>query len=87
MSRLSLQASAQRRRLREWSPPAGLTRAVVRRGGGLSPADVAEDLALPLAASFRDSPRGAVPLLDVRRRGADRAARELLAELMTQEPA
>ena len=74
------------RRLREWSPPAGLTRAVVRRGGGLSAADVAEDLGLPLAVSFRDSPRGAVPLLDIRRRGADRAARELLAELLMQEP-
>ncbi|MFE7604630.1 hypothetical protein ACFU1Q_05605 [Brachybacterium paraconglomeratum] len=75
------------RRLREWSPPAGLTRAVVRRGGALSAAEVAEDLDLPLAVSFRDSPRGAVPLLDVRRRGADRAARELLAELLMQEPA
>ena len=58
----------------------------MRRGGGLSAADVAEDLGLPLAVSFRDSPRGAVPLLDIRRRGADRAARELLAELLMQEP-
>jgi hypothetical protein len=54
----------------------------VRRGGTLTPGEVAEDLDLPLAASFRDGPRGTVPLLDVRRRGADRAARALLAELL-----
>ncbi|WP_114853562.1 hypothetical protein [Brachybacterium sp. YJGR34] len=69
------------RRLEAWELPAGLARIAVRRRGGLLPAEVAEDLALPCAASFRDGPRGAVPLLDVRRRGADRAARELLAQL------
>lgn len=76
---------AAARRLRGWSPPPGLTSLVVRRGGGLSPAEVAEDLSLPLAASFRDSPRGTIPLLDVRRRGADRAARELLEALLAEE--
>lgn len=69
------------RRLRAWQLPGGLARAVVRRRGPLGPRDVCEDLALPLAASFRDSPHGAVPLLDVRRRGADRTARELMAQL------
>lgn len=78
---------AAARRLREWAPPPGLMSLVVRRGGGLTPSEVAEDLALPLVASFRDSPRGAVPLLDVRRRGADRAARDLVDELLTKEPA
>ncbi len=77
---------AAARRLRDWSLPTGLASAVVRRGGGLTPGEVAEDLDLPLAASFRDSPRGTVPLLDVRRRGADRAARTLLSRLLTGEP-
>jgi secretion/DNA translocation related CpaE-like protein len=73
---------AAERRLRDWPLPPGLVRLVVRRGGTLTPGEVAEDLDLPLAASFRDGPRGTVPLLDVRRRGADRAARALLAELL-----
>ena len=76
---------AAARRLRDWSAPSGLISLVVRRGGGLTPSEVAEDLALPLAAAFRDSARGTVPLLDVRRRGADRAARELLASLLAEE--
>lgn len=70
---------AAARRLRAWGALPLPVRVVVRRSGPLTPAEVAEDLALPLAAAFRDSPRGTVPLLDVRRRGADRAARELLA--------
>ncbi|AXK46028.1 hypothetical protein [Brachybacterium saurashtrense] len=72
---------AAARRLRSWRLPHGLAQVVVRRGGPLAPVEVCEDLALPLAAAFRDSPRGTVPLLDVRRRGADRAARALLARL------
>ena len=76
---------AASRRLRAWSVPSGLVSLVVRRGGGLTPAEVAEDLALPLAGHFRDSSRGTVPLLDVRRRGADRTARDLLAALAAEE--
>lgn len=72
---------ATRRRLRTWQLPSGLAHAVVRRSGPLGPGEVCADLDLPLAASFRDSARGTVPLLDVRRRGADRAARELMAQL------
>lgn len=69
------------RRLRTWRVPPGAVSAVVRRRGALSPAEVADDLSLPVATSFRDSPSGTVPLLDVRRRGADRAARKLLQDL------
>src|SRR5690625_248655 len=72
---------AATRRLDSWPLPAGLTTVVVRRHGPLHPSDVAEDLSLPLAAAFRDSPAGTVPLLDVRRRGADRSARALLRDL------
>ena len=72
---------AAARRLRSWRLPDGLAQVVVRRVGRLAPVEVAEDLALPLAAAFRDAPRGTVPLLDVRRGGADRAARALLARL------
>ncbi|MFC7375244.1 hypothetical protein ACFQS2_05375 [Brachybacterium sp. GCM10030267] len=72
---------ASARRLRAWRPPEMLAQAVVRRRGPLTPAEVAHDLDLPLAASFRDSPRSTVPLLDARRRGADRAARRLLTGL------
>lgn len=75
---------AAARRLRTWRLPDAITQVVVRRRGPLAPAEVAEDLALPLAASFRDGPRGAVPLLDVRRRGADRAARRLLQRLLAE---
>lgn len=69
------------RRLRSWRLPAGLAQLVVRRGGPLGVRDVGEDLSLSPAASFRDSPRGTVPLLDVRRGRADRAARTLMASL------
>lgn len=72
---------ATARRLRAWQLPDGLAHLVVRRSGPLAPSEVCEDLDLPLAASFRDSPHGSVPLLDVRRRGADRAARELMTSL------
>ncbi|WP_394216783.1 hypothetical protein [Brachybacterium vulturis] len=72
---------ATARRLRSWQLPSGLAHAAVRRSGPLGAGEVCEDLGLPLAASFRDCPRGTVPLLDVRRRGADRAARELMARL------
>lgn len=72
---------ATARRLRAWQLPGDLAHAVVRRSGPLGAGEVCEDLALPLAASYRDSRRGTVPLLDVRRRGADRAARDLMARL------
>ena len=70
---------ATSRRLRSWPQLDLPTQVMARRRGHLSPQDVCEDLALPLAGAFRDSPRGAIPLLDVRRGGADRAARRLLA--------
>lgn len=69
------------RRLRSWQLAPGLAEVVVRREGPLSAREVSEDLTLPCAASFRDSTRGTVPLLDARRRGADRAARALITEL------
>lgn len=69
------------RRLRAWQLAEGLAQVVVRRSGTLSSREVCEDLALPLATSFHDSSRGTVPLLDVRRRGADRAARMLTSAL------
>lgn len=69
---------AAARRLDAWAPQAARTGLVVRRERGPSPREIAADLDLPLRGSFRDSPRGDVPLLDVRRRGADRTARELL---------
>ena len=72
---------ATARRLDIWPRPAGLVSVVVRRQGPLHPGDIAADLSLPLAAAFRDSPAGTVPLLDVRRRGADRSARVLLQGL------
>lgn len=72
---------ATARRLDIWPLPAGLVSVVVRRQGPLHPGDIATDLSLPLAAAFRDSPAGTVPLLDVRRRGADRSARVLLQGL------
>lgn len=75
---------AAARRLRTWHLPDAITQVVVRRRGPLSPAEVSDDLALPLAASYRDGPRGAVPLLDVRRRGSDRAARLLMKRLVEE---
>ena len=72
------------RRLRAWQLPEGLAQVVVRRSGALHGREVCEDLALPLAATFHDSSRGTVPLLDVRRRGADRAARNLAAALSAE---
>ena len=73
---------ATMRRLRAWQLPDGLASAVVRRSGPLGAGEVCEDLGLDLAATFRDSPRSWVPLLDRRRRGADRAAVELMARLV-----
>ncbi|MGP9744382.1 hypothetical protein [Brachybacterium sp. AOP29-B2-41] len=75
--------SSATRRMRAWQLSEGLAQAVVRRSGPLNSREVCEDLALPLAATFHDSTRGAVPLLDVRRRGADRAARMLVSALTT----
>ena len=69
---------AAERRLARWDLPAELVELAVRRQGPLLPTEVARDLGLPLATAFRDSPAGAVPLLDVRRRGADMACRALL---------
>lgn len=75
---------AAARRLRSWSHLEVPAQVVARRRGPLTPGEVCQDLALPLAGSFRDSPRGTVPLLDVRRRGADRAARRLMAHLCAE---
>lgn len=69
------------RRLRSWQLPEDLARLVVRRSGDLTVREVCEDLSLPMAAAFRDSSPGTVPLLDVRRRGADRAARSVMGAL------
>lgn len=76
---LAVRAAA--RRLRSWQLPAGLAQVVVRRTGPLHPKEVSEDLVLPLGGAFRDSSPGTVPLLDARRRGADRTARTLLTTL------
>lgn len=67
------------RRLSRWELPSRLGEVVLHGRGPVRPADVAEDLALPTAGSFRDYGPGPVPLLDVRRRGADRWCRRLLA--------
>lgn len=72
---------AAARRLRDWGLPAGQAAAAIRRRGDLTPHEVASDLQLPLAMTFRDCPSGVVPLLDVRRRGADRSCRQFLATL------
>ncbi len=72
-------ARAAQRRLNRWSAASGLTHLVARCTGPLGAADLAAQLSLPLAASFRDSGSGTVPLLDVRRGGADRACRQLMA--------
>lgn len=78
---------ATARRLRSWQLPDAIAQVVVRRRGPLTPAEVSQDLGLPLAASFRDGPAAAVPLLDVRRRGADRSARRLMAHLHQEQAA
>lgn len=75
---------ATARRLHRWDLPSGVARAVVRRRGPLGTREIGEDLRLPVAGSFRDSAAGTVPLLDVRRGGADRMCRELLAALRTE---
>lgn len=68
---------AAQRRQASWRGSPLRSGLVVRRRGDLHPQDVAADLRLPLLGTFRDSP-GAVPLLDVRRGGADRLCRQLL---------
>lgn len=78
---------ATARRLRDWQLPGALASAVVRRSGPLGIGEVGEDLGLDPVASFQDSPRACIPLLDRRRRGADRAARELMARLAPGVPA
>lgn len=70
---------AARRRLGRWESASARIRAIVRRSGPLSPSEVAEELGVELAGVFADSSRGTVPLLDVRRRGADRLCARLLA--------
>ncbi|MFC0675596.1 hypothetical protein ACFFF6_16720, partial [Brachybacterium hainanense] len=62
---------AAQRRLEAWGGARDRAAVVVRRRGPLAAADVAAQLGLPLAGTFRDSAPGTVPLLDVRRRGAD----------------
>lgn len=66
------------RRLRAWRAQPEQTRLVVRRRGRLAPGEVAESLGLGLAAAFRDGGKQLVPLLDVRRRGADAVCTRLL---------
>ncbi|MGP9695306.1 hypothetical protein ACT3TZ_11890 [Brachybacterium sp. AOP25-B2-12] len=73
-------------RLRRWAPPAGAAGVLVRRRGPMAPGEVAADLGLELLGSFRDGPAGLVPLLDVRRRGADRACARLLGRLTAAHP-
>lgn len=68
---------AAQRRQASWRGNPLRSGLVVRRRGDLHPQDVAAELGLPLLGTFRDSP-GAVPLLDVRRGGADRLCRQLL---------
>lgn len=73
----ALRATA--RRLAAWHLPPGGAEAVLRGRGPVSFADVREALHLGVAGRFADSSRGTVPLLDVRRRGADGLARRLAA--------
>ncbi|MGY5765568.1 septum site-determining protein Ssd [Brachybacterium sp. DNPG3] len=76
---------AASRRLRAWSLPSAQVRIVVRRTGPLEARDVVDRLGVPAVAVFRDGPGRAVPLLDVRRRGADRACRDLARALAPAE--
>lgn len=66
------------RRLGFWRPPAGVARLVLRGRGPVSADEAREDLRLPVAGVFRDSPASHVPLLDVRRGRADALCRRLL---------
>lgn len=68
---------AAARRLDLWQVPDEQLALVVRRTGPLTPADVGTDLGLPVAGAFRDHWGSTVPLLDVRRGGADACARGL----------
>ncbi|UYG17980.1 hypothetical protein BRM3_06075 [Brachybacterium huguangmaarense] len=72
---------AAARRLHGWGLRRGRVHLLVRRTGPLSPGDVAERLGLRTSGAFRDAAAGVVPLLDVRRRGADAACRRLLDRL------
>ncbi|MCS6712150.1 hypothetical protein JSY14_08995 [Brachybacterium sp. EF45031] len=67
-----------RRRRETWAVPRDRGGVLVRRTGPLSPQEVAAHLDLPLLGAFRDGGRGLVPLLDVRRGGADAACSRLL---------
>lgn len=69
------------RRLAAWRVPLGSTQVILRGRGPVTAHDVREDLRLPVAGAFRDSPRSHVPLLDVRRSGADALARCLVTDL------
>lgn len=69
-------------RLRRWGVPPSVGGVIVRRRGPLAPEDVAAELGIELLGSFRDGPAGLVPLLDVRRRGADRACARVLYHLL-----
>ncbi len=74
-------ARAAGRRLRGWGLRREQMHLIVRRTGPLSPGEVAEHLGLRTSGTFRDAPAGTVPLLDVRRRGADVACTRLLDQL------
>lgn len=69
---------ATARRLDAWGLPDDRLHLVVRRRAALSPQEVAGELGLRLAASYREGLGGSVPLLDVRRGGADGGARRAL---------
>jgi secretion/DNA translocation related CpaE-like protein len=78
--------AAARRRLGVWPVPAPRCEIVLRGRGPVRPAEAEELLQRPVAGSYRDSPAGVVPLLDVRRRGADALARKLLAPIGGRGP-
>ena len=73
--------SAAATRVDRWASHSLPLALVVRRRADLSPAECSELLGVPVAAVFADERRSAVPLLDVRRSGADRACRRLILEL------
>ncbi|PWH06515.1 hypothetical protein DEO23_06015 [Brachybacterium endophyticum] len=69
---------AASRRVAAWHLPTGTDEAVLRGRGPVGPADVREVLHVPVAGRFKDSSRALVPLLDVRRGGADALSRRIV---------
>lgn len=72
---------AATRRIAHWRPPTARTGVVIRGLGPVTPADAAQELGLPVLGRFPDCRHGTVPLLDVRRGGADGLCARLLREL------